>query len=548
MRQPVRWAPDLTGFLLCCGDRELDLLAAPLRQIDPEFRVHPVVLHVGSRLSRCPHLIAEAIERAVERFPYRPYQDVQADLAAATLTASGQQPKAQTSLYELEADVIRVFGSRRHRNDLEELALGLARMRRPFVSRARLLGVDVAACEPLFITDKVTGMPADHENASAPTLWAAINNVLGNLPFLREILRTMDEELQKLGRVNILIAGKTGVGKSTLVNAIFGESVARTGMGRPVSDGIRWYEPKGLPVRLCDTQGLELEDFGKILAGLEAEIERGIASGKIEDRVHVLWLCILEPEKRVQTGEKRIVELCQRHKIPAIVVLTQAIGPREFAAVAKELIPEAKAVVRVLAEGWEDPVKPAFGLSDLVRATDDVLPEATRNAFDSIQQILLGRKRRRALDAVAAASATAAAAAWTPIPVADAGAVLAVNVGMIATISAIMGIQMSYENVKTLGVTMVGAMAAAGGGRLIAGELLKLVPGIGSLAGGTITSAIAASATYGLGYGYVEFLCAFHSAEHRMPDGDEIRDGFTTFWQSYEQKDRKPPGSTPTLA
>ena len=39
----------------------------------------------------------------------------------------------------------------------------------------------------------------------------------------------------KLAQLNVLIIGKTGVGKSTLVNSIFGESITEEGLGKPVT-------------------------------------------------------------------------------------------------------------------------------------------------------------------------------------------------------------------------------------------------------------------------------------------------------------------------
>jgi uncharacterized protein (DUF697 family) len=296
-----------------------------------------------------------------------------------------------------------------------------------------------------------------------------------------------------------------------------------------------------LPIRLCDTRGLELADYERTLADLDAEIQRCAASGRIEDRVHILWLCIQEPGARVEAGETRLAALCKRHNIPVIVALTKAIGPKSFATIVREELPDAASIVRVLAEEWPDePPRKSFGLPDLIKATDALLPEATKNAFDAVQKVLLEGKRSRAINAVRAASASAGAAALTPIPVADAAVVLSVNVGMMVGISAIMGVQMSRENLQTLAGSMLGAMAAASGGRLIAAEILKLIPGFVVL-GGAITSAIAASATYALGYAYVEFLCRFHYDKQRMPDGDEISAGFRKFYQTEKMHQGSPP-------
>src|SRR5271166_3368899 len=67
-------------------------------------------------------------------------------------------------------------------------------------------------------------------------------------------------ELEELARAHILIVGQTGVGKSTLINAIFRKPLAEAGTGRPVTRIIQRFEAPDVPVVLYDTKGVELGD------------------------------------------------------------------------------------------------------------------------------------------------------------------------------------------------------------------------------------------------------------------------------------------------
>ena len=66
------------------------------------------------------------------------------------------------------------------------------------------------------------------------------------------------DALKKLGRLNLLVAGRSGVGKSTLINAVFQGNLAETGQGRPITKDIKAYSKEGIPLTLFDTKGLEM--------------------------------------------------------------------------------------------------------------------------------------------------------------------------------------------------------------------------------------------------------------------------------------------------
>ncbi|MFN1807767.1 GTPase [Clostridioides difficile] len=151
--------------------------------------------------------------------------------------------------------------------------------------------------------------------------------------FISETIKKFQSDLENMDKVNILVVGKTGVGKSTLINNIFREELAETGIGRPVTQHLKKISKEGLPINLYDTKGLELEEDvqetikKEILDEIENCNRNSLERNDKSELMHVCWYCINTSVARCEeTDIKWINELSE--KIPVIVVLTQGF-PRK---------------------------------------------------------------------------------------------------------------------------------------------------------------------------------------------------------------------------
>ena len=348
--------------------------------------------------------------------------------------------------------------------------------------------------------------------------------------FAELLKEKIEEALKQRGKVNIVVAGKTGVGKSTLVNAVFQGNLAETGDGRPVTKTTREIKKEGIPLSIFDTRGLEISEYRNTVDELENLMQSKNKSEDPNQHIHIAWICVMEGSRRVEEAEIELVAMLDKY-VPVVGVITKSVSDNGFRQIAQELLPKARNMVRVLAKetvldgGYTLPV---MGLDNLVELTMTLVPETQRNAFAAAQKVSINQKLKRAHAVVGTAALAAGGAGAVPLPFSDAIAIIPVQISMLASISAVWGLPVSTTFLGTLVSGAITSSASTLAGRAAVGALLKLIPGIGSTAGGAISAGVASTLTVAFGESYIAALYALtKNNPNRIPTAEEIRDEFT---------------------
>ncbi|MBQ5329875.1 MAG: GTPase domain-containing protein [Oscillospiraceae bacterium] len=307
---------------------------------------------------------------------------------------------------------------------------------------------------------------------------------------------------------NVLVTGNSGVGKSTLINAVIGEKAAYTAWGgdEGVTFNNRLYEGKELPFDLIDTIGFMPSKEKETVRDITKWIKKELKDHSENEGINVIWFCVDGTAGRlfdnsVTSFAKAVSDW---KNIPVIVVITKSysLTDREpnIRMVHDALHRNDKKyplnvvdIIPVVSEPFfinETSFAPQDGIETLIERTNSILPEGKKAAQKDLDTIVQKKKRLKVQGIIGGYVSAAVVIAAVPIPFPDSFLLIPLETRMVHQLAKQYGLEKEkhFDNAVKL-ILEAGAVSVVAKQAI---SVLKAVPGINL--GAVVVNAIVAGA------------------------------------------------------
>lgn len=352
-------------------------------------------------------------------------------------------------------------------------------------------------------------------------------------------------------RGNVLVIGNSGVGKSTLINALLGEERAKTGWGTEgTTEELAIYESDKLNFRLIDTVGFEPSWF-KGMRAINSVIKwskNSAKEGHTDTQINVIWFCVEGTAGKLFA--KSIHDLSRATSmwpsVPVIVVITKSYSvpdrSRNIEMVynafpkQKKYTKNLRKVIPVVAQVFvlnDNAFAPPEGLTELIEATNELMPEGMKSSEHDIAAYKLNRKRFMSQAIVSVSTTAAVVVGAVPIPFPDATILMPLEVALVNSLAQVYEIKKD-EASKNLFNTIV----EVGTVSIVARQAInaaKAIPGL-NIGAAALNAIVAGSIVAVLGEGTIYVFEQIYLGNKAVTDLEWVQKIFDTKFTSSLQE------------
>lgn len=337
---------------------------------------------------------------------------------------------------------------------------------------------------------------------------------------------------------NVLVIGNSGVGKSTLINAVLGDERAETGWGsKGTTKELAIYESEKIPFRIIDTVGFEPSLIKELKAksAVKKWSKESSKEGHEDNQVNVIWFCVDGTSRKL--FPKHIENLSRATSmwvtVPVIVIITKSYSVPDRTeniemvnnafAKQKRYSKNLRKVIPVVASTYvlnDNAYAAPEGITELIDATNDLMPEGIKAGETDIAAFKIHRKRAMAHGITGVSTTAAVIVGAVPIPFPDALILTPVEIALVNSLAQIYGISKNEQSKQFFNsIVEVGTVSVAAKSVINA---LKAIPGV-NLAASVMNAIIAGSIVAALGEGSIYAFEQVYLGKKSVTDIDWVK-------------------------
>lgn len=339
-------------------------------------------------------------------------------------------------------------------------------------------------------------------------------------------------------RGNVLVIGNSGVGKSTLINAVLGDEKAKAGYGTTgTTDKLEIYEGEEIPFRIIDTVGFEPSLVKQLQAinAVKKWSKDSAKEGNEDSKINAIWFCVEGTTRKLfpETIKALSKATAMWKTVPVVVVITKSYSVPERAenikmvkdafASQKRYSKNLKNIIPVVASTYplnETAFAAPEGITELIDVTNELMPEGIKAGAQDVYQFKLQRKKALAHSIVAVSTTTAVTVGAVPIPFADAVILSPLEVGQISALARLYEVNKDEQSKQFFNsIVEVGTVSVAAKTAISA---LKAIPGI-NIGASVLNAVIAGAIVAAMGEGAIYVFEKIYTGEKSVEDIDWVK-------------------------